>query len=98
MPDPTPDRVHSELPDGAESRALSHLSAAEREAASVPDVAATTRVATIGRAAVIGAGTMGGGIAMAYANAGIPVVLKDVDGGALERGMATIRKNYESSV
>src|SRR5688572_4065798 len=50
------------------------------------------------RAAVIGAGTMGGGIAMAYANAGIPVLLKDVDDESVQRGMATIRKNYESTV
>jgi 3-hydroxyacyl-CoA dehydrogenase len=56
------------------------------------------RPLAIGRAAVIGAGTMGGGIAMVYASAGIPVLLKDVDAAALERGMATIRKNYESSV
>jgi 3-hydroxyacyl-CoA dehydrogenase len=50
----------------------------------------------IKRAAVVGAGTMGGGIAMNYANAGIPVLLKDVDQAALDRGLATIRKNYES--
>src|SRR5581483_7024301 len=49
-------------------------------------------------AAIIGAGTMGGGIAMALANAGIPVRLKDADPAALERGMAAIRKNYEGSV
>ena len=49
------------------------------------------------RAAVVGAGTMGGGIAMTYANAGIPVLLKEVDETALRRGLATIRKNYESS-
>src|SRR6185503_18647815 len=79
-------------------RALRHLAHAEQEAASVPDVPPTTRIASIERAAVIGAGTMGGGIAMAYANAGIPVLLKDVDDAAVERGMATIRKNYESSV
>jgi 3-hydroxyacyl-CoA dehydrogenase len=81
-----------------ESRALRHLFFAEREAAKVPDVPKGTPVATIARAAVIGAGTMGGGIAMAYASAGIPVLLKDVDAAAVERGMATIRKNYESSV
>ncbi len=52
----------------------------------------------IKRAAVVGAGTMGGGIAMSYANAGIPVLLKEVDDAALQRGLATIRKNYESSV
>ena len=49
----------------------------------------------IKRAAVVGAGTMGGGIAMTYANAGIPVLLKEVDEAALERGLATIRRNYD---
>jgi 3-hydroxyacyl-CoA dehydrogenase len=81
-----------------ESRALRHLFFAERDAAKVPDVPRGTPTQGIARAAVIGAGTMGGGIAMAYASAGIPVLLKDVDAAALERGMATIRKNYESSV
>jgi 3-hydroxyacyl-CoA dehydrogenase len=81
-----------------ESKALRHLFFAEREAVKVPDVPRGTPAATIARAAVIGAGTMGGGIAMAYASAGIPVLLKDVDAAAVERGMATIRKNYESSV
>lgn len=81
-----------------ESRALVHMFFADREAAKVPDVPKDTPVATIARAAVIGAGTMGGGIAMAYANAGIPVLLKDVDDAAVHKGMATIRKNYESTV
>ena len=81
-----------------ESRALVHMFFADREAAKVPDVPKDTPVATIARAAVIGAGTMGGGIAMAYANAGIPVLLKDVDDAAVQKGMATIRKNYESTV
>jgi 3-hydroxyacyl-CoA dehydrogenase len=81
-----------------ESRALVHMFFADREAAKVPDVPKDTPAATIERAAVIGAGTMGGGIAMAYANAGIPVLLKDVDDASLQRGMATIRKNYESTV
>jgi 3-hydroxyacyl-CoA dehydrogenase len=81
-----------------ESRALVHMFFADREAAKVPDVPKETPVAKIERAAVIGAGTMGGGIAMAYANAGIPVLLKDVDDESVQRGMATIRKNYESTV
>ena len=81
-----------------ECRALVHMFFADREAAKVPDVPKDTPVVPIARAAVIGAGTMGGGIAMAYANAGIPVLLKDVDEAAVQRGMATIRKNYESSV
>jgi 3-hydroxyacyl-CoA dehydrogenase len=81
-----------------ESRALVHLFFAEREAAKVPDVPKDTPVRPIAHAAVVGAGTMGGGIAMTYANAGIPVLLKDVDDAALERGLATIRRNYQSSV
>jgi 3-hydroxyacyl-CoA dehydrogenase len=78
-----------------ESKALRHLFFAEREAAKVADVPKDTPTVKISRAAVVGAGTMGGGIAMTYANAGIPVLLKEVDDGALQRGLATIRKNYE---
>jgi 3-hydroxyacyl-CoA dehydrogenase len=78
-----------------ESKALRHLFFAEREVAKVPDVPKDTPVKEIKRAAVIGAGTMGGGIAMTYANAGIPVLLKDVDEAALQRGLATIRRNYD---
>ncbi|HEX4346051.1 MAG TPA: 3-hydroxyacyl-CoA dehydrogenase NAD-binding domain-containing protein, partial [Vicinamibacterales bacterium] len=81
-----------------ESKALRHLFFAEREAAKIPDIPKDTKTTTIARAAVVGAGTMGGGIAMTYANAGIPVLLKDVEQAALDRGMATIRKNYASSV
>ncbi len=78
-----------------ESKALRHLFFAEREVAKVPDVPKDTPTKAIKRAAVVGAGTMGGGIAMNYANAGIPVLLKEVDKAALDRGIATIRKNYE---
>jgi 3-hydroxyacyl-CoA dehydrogenase len=81
-----------------QSRALVHLFFAEREAAKIPDIPKDTPVREIARAAVVGAGTMGGGIAMSYANAGIPVLLKEADEAALERGLATIRKNYQSSV
>jgi 3-hydroxyacyl-CoA dehydrogenase len=81
-----------------ESKALRHLFFAERDAAKVPDVPKDTSTIDIKRAAVVGAGTMGGGIAMSYANAGIPVLLKEVDEAGLQRGLATIRKNYESSV
>jgi 3-hydroxyacyl-CoA dehydrogenase len=77
-----------------ESKALRHLFFAEREVAKVPDVPKDTPTREIKRAAVVGAGTMGGGIAMNYANAGIPVLLKDVDQAALDRGIATIRRNY----
>jgi 3-hydroxyacyl-CoA dehydrogenase len=78
-----------------ESRALRHLFFAEREVAKVPDVPKDTPTKDVKRAAVVGAGTMGGGIAMNYANAGIPVLLKEVDQAALDRGLATIRRNYD---
>jgi 3-hydroxyacyl-CoA dehydrogenase len=81
-----------------ESKALRHLFFAEREVARVPDVPKDTPTRDIKRAAVVGAGTMGGGIAMNYANAGIPVQLKEVDQAALDRGMATIRRNYDVTV
>jgi 3-hydroxyacyl-CoA dehydrogenase len=81
-----------------ESQALRHLFFAEREAARVPDVPRDTPSRSVARAAVVGAGTMGGGIAMTYANAGIPVLLKDVDQSALDRGLSTIRRNYRASV
>jgi 3-hydroxyacyl-CoA dehydrogenase len=81
-----------------ESKALRHLFFAEREAAKVADVPKDTETLDVRRAAVIGAGTMGGGIAMSYVSAGIPVLLKETDDAALQRGLATIRKNYESSV
>src|SRR5262249_43064515 len=78
-----------------ESKALRHLFCAEREAAKVPDIPKDTPTRDIRRAAVVGAGTMGGGIAMSYANAGIPVLLKEIDRAALDRGLATIRRNYD---
>ena len=81
-----------------ESKAMRHLFFAEREAGRIPDVPKDTLTHAIARAAVVGAGTMGGGIAMAYANAGIPVLLKDVDQAALDRGMSVIRKNYASTM
>ncbi len=80
-----------------QSRALRHMFFAEREVARIPDIPKDTPVADITRAAVVGAGTMGGGIAMTFANAGIPVLLKDVNGEALGRGLSTIRRNYESA-
>src|SRR5262249_3610532 len=74
-----------------ESKALRHLFFAEREVNKVPDVPKDTATREIARAAVVGAGTMGGGIAMNYVNAGIPVLLKEVDQAALDQGLATIR-------
>jgi 3-hydroxyacyl-CoA dehydrogenase len=78
--------------------ALEHLRIAEREAAMVPDVPEDTPAQTIARAAVVGAGTMGTGIAIAYANAGVPVVLKEVEQSALDRGLTAIRNSYASAV
>lgn len=80
------------------SKALRHLFFAERAAARVPGIGKEVRPRPIGRAAVIGAGTMGGGIAMCFAQAGIPVTLIEVKAEALETGLARIKSNYETSV
>src|ERR1700721_369721 len=64
----------------------------------MPDVPKETPIIPVNSVAVVGAGTMGGGIAMVFANAGIPVVLKEADQAALDRGLANIQKNYASSV
>jgi 3-hydroxyacyl-CoA dehydrogenase len=81
-----------------QSRAMVRLFFAEREVVKIPDVPKDTPTRDIRSAAVVGAGTMGGGIAMNYANAGIPVLLKEVTQEALDRGLSTIRRNYESSL
>jgi 3-hydroxyacyl-CoA dehydrogenase len=81
-----------------QSKALIHVFFGEREVAKIPDVPKNTAVQPIRSVAVVGSGTMGGGIAMVFANAGIPVLLKEVDQPALDRGLAKIRKNYASSV
>jgi 3-hydroxyacyl-CoA dehydrogenase len=81
-----------------ESKALRHAFFAERAAAKVPDLAADTPTRAIALAAVVGAGTMGAGIAMNFANAGIPVTLLETRQEALDKGLATIRKNYESTL
>ncbi|MYM67389.1 3-hydroxyacyl-CoA dehydrogenase [Pseudoduganella sp. FT55W] len=81
-----------------ESKALRHAFFSERTASKVPDVPADTPVRSIKSAAIIGAGTMGGGIAMNFLNAGIPVKLLETRQEALDKGIATIRKNYENSL
>jgi 3-hydroxyacyl-CoA dehydrogenase len=81
-----------------QSKALIHVFFGEREVAKIPDVPKNTAVQPIRSVAVVGSGTMGGGIAMVFANAGIPVLLKEVDQPALDRGLAKIQKNYASSV
>ena len=80
-----------------ESKALRHAFFAERAASKIPDVPETTPVRPIKSAAVIGAGTMGGGIAMNFANAGIAVTVLEMKQDALDRGLGVIRKNYENS-
>ncbi len=81
-----------------ECRALRHIFVANRAASKIPDVPADTPQRAINSVAVIGAGTMGGGIAMNFLNAGIPVKMLEMKQDALDRGLATIRKNYESQV
>jgi 3-hydroxyacyl-CoA dehydrogenase len=81
-----------------ESKALRHAFFAERAASKVPDVPESTPVREIDKVAVIGAGTMGGGIAMNFLNAGTPVVMLEMKQEALDKGVAIIRKNYESQV
>lgn len=80
-----------------ESRALRHVFAAERAAGKLPDVPADTPTRPIAKVGVIGAGTMGGGITMNFLNIGIPVVLLETAQEALDKGLSTIRRNYESS-
>jgi 3-hydroxyacyl-CoA dehydrogenase len=81
-----------------ESRALRHAFFGERAASKIPDVPANTPTRTIARVGVIGAGTMGGGIAMNFINAGLPVTLLETKQEALDRGLNTIRRNYEAQV
>ena len=86
-----------ELLNSPESKAQRYFFFAEREAAKIPDVPADTPAREIKKAAVIGAGTMGGGIAMNFANAGIPVTVVEVAPEALDRGLGIVRKNYEAT-
>lgn len=81
-----------------ECKALRHAFFAERAASKIPDVPEDTPVRPVKKLAVIGAGTMGGGITMNFLNAGIPVTMLEMKPEALDRGVATIRKNYEAQV
>jgi 3-hydroxyacyl-CoA dehydrogenase len=91
-------RLSSQLEQATESKALRHLFYAEREVRKIPGLAADIAPRPVARVGIVGAGTMGGGIAMCCANVGIPVTLVDAAQQNLDRGMATIRKNYERSV
>ncbi len=81
-----------------ESKALRHLFMAERAASKIADVPADTPLRKVGKVAVIGAGTMGGGIAMNFLNAGIAVVMLEMKQEALDKGVGVMRKNYEAQV
>ncbi|MBU6268431.1 MAG: enoyl-CoA hydratase/isomerase family protein [Sphingomonadales bacterium] len=85
------------LKDDSQSAALRHLFFAERAAAKVDGLPADTPILPVNKAGVIGAGTMGGGIAMNFANAGIPVTVVEMTQAALDRGLGIIRKNYEAT-
>ena len=86
------------LVQSPESKALRHAFFAERAAAKIPDIPDDTPTRVVRQVAVIGAGTMGGGIAMSFLSAGFPVTLLETTQEALDRGAATIRRNYEASV
>ncbi len=81
-----------------QSKSLIHVFFSEREVSKIPDIPKETTTIPVKSAAVVGAGTMGGGIAMVLANAGFPVLLKEADQAALDRGLATIKSNYANSV
>ena len=91
-------RCFDELIEGPESKALRHAFFGERTVGKVPGLPEDTPAREIASAAVVGAGTMGGGIAMVFANAGIPVKLLEMNREALDRGVAAIRKNYAGTV
>ncbi|MBI5334863.1 MAG: enoyl-CoA hydratase/isomerase family protein [Burkholderiales bacterium] len=90
--------VFVQLVEGTESKALRHAFFGERAASKIPDVPDDTPVRKIERVAVIGAGTMGGGITMNFLNAGIPVTVLEMKQDALDRGVGVMRKNYEAQV
>jgi 3-hydroxyacyl-CoA dehydrogenase len=90
-------QLFRELQSSTQARAQQYYFFAEREAAKIPDVPRDTAVRPVRTAGVLGAGTMGGGIAMNFANVGIPVTVVERDQESLDRGLAVIRKNYERS-
>ncbi len=86
------------LVETSESKALRHMFFAERQTSKIPGVPEETKAREVKSAAIIGAGTMGGGIAMSFVNVGIPVTLIEQKQDALDRGIATIKKNYANTV
>lgn len=90
--------LFTELVKSPESAAMRHIFFAERQAAKIKDLPKDTPLRDIKKVAIIGGGTMGGGIAMCFANVGIPVVMVEVNDEALQRGLGIIRKNYSITV
>ena len=90
-------KLFGELMSGSQSAAQRYAFFAERQAAKIPDVPDDTPTIPVNKVGVIGGGTMGGGIAMNFMNAGIPVTMIEVKQEALDRGIATVRRNYERS-
>jgi 3-hydroxyacyl-CoA dehydrogenase len=91
-------RLFTEAVSSIESKAMRHVFFAERKAAKIPDVSSDVSTLPVKKAAVIGAGTMGAGIAMVFANAGIPVVLLDREQSFVDKGLETISKNYAATM
>lgn len=89
--------ISTEAVASVESRSLVHAFFAERQVSKIPDIPADTPRRSVERTAIVGAGTMGGGIAMSFANAGMPVTLIDSGQSALDRGIARIRDNYAAT-
>ncbi len=90
--------LSSQVERAVEGRAFRHLFFGERELRKIPGLPAGVKSRKVAKVGIVGAGTMGGGIGMCFANAGIPVTIVDARQEALERGLATLRKNYERSV
>ena len=90
--------IFTALMSTPESVSLRHLFISERAASKIPDVPADTQLRNISQVGIVGAGTMGGGIAMNFLNAGIPVIILEMKQEAIDKGFAVIRKNYEAQV
>lgn len=90
--------LFEELLQGPQSAAQRYIFFAERQVWKVPDLAPDTPTVPVTRVGIVGAGTMGGGIAMSFANAGTPVTVVETSEAALERGLGIVRRNYEFSV
>ena len=93
----TEQKLFQEIFKSSQAAAMQHVFFAERQVWKVPDVPSDTPILPVKKVGIIGAGTMGGGIAMNFANAGYPVTLVEMKQEALDRGLTTVRKNYENT-